>query len=463
MTTWSPNLKGRDGPRYLAIADTLAEDVGAGRLKPGARLPTHRDLAGALGVTVGTVTRAYAEAHRRGLVRGEVGRGTFVGRGSEDSIPFGAAAGDDGSLIDLSLNFPVGEGEDTALAATLSRLAGRDGLAGVLDYQPHAGTARHRAAGAAWVARVGVEAPADQVLVCSGGQHAMAVVFSTLAKPGDVVLTESLTYPGMRTLAALLHLRLQGLAMDDKGIRPEAFAAACRGRAPRLLYCVPTIHNPTGAVMPESRRREIAAIAKAHNVLIVEDDTYGCLPPERPLPLWALAPEVTLYIAGLSKSVAPGLRIAYLVAPKRLYEQLVPGIRSTTWMAAPLMAEIAAAWIDDGTADLLLKRKRKEATERQALARKVLGRRTAVGHPHSYHLWLRLSAPWTSESFTAEARRSGVAVTPGEAFAVGGGAPPGAVRVCLGAVRSRARLEKGLRVLAEVLAGAPPRRDLSIV
>lgn len=461
MTMWKPDLEQRVGPRYLAIALALADDVSGGRLQPGARLPTHRELASVLKVTVGTVSRAYAEAHRRGLVLGEVGRGTFVRGSIVDELRVGIGGREEPTLIDLSLNFPVSDTEDNALGATLAALAGRHGLSGLLDYQPHAGTARHRAAGAAWLGRAGLEARPEQILVCSGAQHAMAVLFSTLAKPGDTVLTESLTYPGMKTLASLLHLRLQGLEMDDHGIRPEALEAACRDGRARMLYCVPTIQNPTATVMPEPRRREIATIAERHGLLVVEDDTYGLLPADRPPPLSCFAPETSFYIASLAKSLAPGLRIGYLLAPGRLLERVVPGIRSTTWMAAPLMAEIATIWIDDGTADRLLKRKRLEAAERQKLAARVLGRPAGGSHPESYHLWLRLPEPWRGDGFVARARQRGVAVTPAEAFVVGGGAPDG-VRVCLGAVRARSHLEKGLRILAEILEGSA-REDFSIV
>jgi DNA-binding transcriptional MocR family regulator len=462
MTIWNPDLKTRGAPRYLAIAEALSEDIATGRLEPGTRLPTHRELAGTLGVTVGTVSRAYSEAHRRGLIQGEVGRGTFVRQATDDELQLGMPGEREAALIDLSMNFPVSDREDRALATTLASLASRRGLSGLLEYQPHAGAARHRAAGALWVGRVGLEARPEEIMICSGAQHAMAIVFSTLAKPGDFILTESLTYPGMKTLASLLHLKLQGLAMDDDGIMPDGFESACRGGRARMLYCVPTIQNPTATMMPESRRREIAAIALAHDVLIVEDDTYGLLPTDRPRPLSAFATDASLYIAGLAKSLAPGLRIAYLRAHAKLLERLVPGLRSTTWMAAPLMAEIASSWIHDGTADALLRRKREEAAERHRLATRTLGRHAAGSRPDSYHLWLRLPDGWQSDGFAVEARHRGVAVTPREAFAVGASGAPRGVRVCLGAARSRSQLEKGLGILSGILAGSP-RADLSIV
>jgi DNA-binding transcriptional MocR family regulator len=457
VTTWIPDLRQRSGPRYLAIAEALAEDADTGRLAPGARLPTHRELADRLGVTVGTVTRAYAEAARRSLVSGEVGRGTFV-RAPMARVSIAApAAREDAGVVDLRSNLPPsvpGGGEAATLARTLKALGRRKDLAGLLAYPPEGGARAHRAAGAEWVERSGLKATPERTLVSSGSQHGMTAVFAALMGPGDVVLAEALTYPGMKTLAGLLSLRLQGLAMDDQGLRPDAFAAACRARPPKALYCVPTLQNPTTSLMPEERRREIAAIARAHGVLIVEDDVHGRILEKAPRPLSAFAPELSVYLTGTSKVLAPGLRIGFIVAPEPLVQRIAAAIRGTTWMAAPLMAEIAARWIADGSAESILRRKRKEAAARQRLAARILPPQ-ARGHPAAYHLWLHLPKPWRSEGFAEAARQRGVLVTPAAAFAIGRGPAPDAVRVCLGAARDISALERGLRTLAELLGAAP--------
>src|SRR5206468_1294184 len=205
---------------------------------------------------------------------------------------------------------------------------------------------------------------ADRVLVSSGNQHGMTAVLAALLSPGDLVLTEALTYPGMKNLAGLLSLRLQGVALDEQGMRPDALAAACRARSPKAVYCVPTLQNPTTSIMSEERRRQIAAVAREHGVLIVEDDVHGRIPERAPRPLSAFAPERAVYLTGMSKQ-------------------------------------------------------------------------------------------WRGEGFADAARRRGVGVTPASAFATGRTGVPDAVRVCLGAARDRDELERGLRVLAELLGAAP--------
>jgi DNA-binding transcriptional MocR family regulator len=450
VTIWMPQLKGKKGPRYLAIAEALAEDLAAGTLSEGSRLPTHRDLAERLGVTVGTVSRAYAEAARRGLVSGEVGRGTFV-RGTAD------AGGEDTAaegLVDLGQNHPpdpVTQPHRAALLAALAHLTARRDVGRLLDYPAAGGNAADREAGAAWIARAGVEAAPGDVLVCTGSQHGLTVVLATLLGPGDLLLTESLTYAGVKAVAGLLHLRLRGLPIDAQGLRPEALEDACREGGAKALYLIPTHHNPTTAVMPEARRREVVAIARAHGLAIVEDDVHGLLPEERPRPIAALAPERSYYLTSTSKTLAPGLRIAYVAAPPAMVPRLTASLRATTWAVAPLTAAVASAWIRDGTADALLRARREEARARQAIARARLAGADVETKPEAYYLWLRLPEPWRRDSFAAEARARGVLVTSAEAFAVGREPAPHAVRLCLGAARGREALARGLDVVAGLL------------
>jgi DNA-binding transcriptional MocR family regulator len=460
MTIWKPEIAEEPSARYLAIADALAGDIAKGRLHAGERLPTHRELADALGIAIGTVTRAYAEAERRGLVRGEVGRGTFVGGSGAAAAAVAPPRHRAPGIVDLSLNFAV-EGMAPDLAMTLRSLAARSDVDDLLRYQPHAGSRRHRGAGAAWAERFGLAARPEQVLVSAGAQHAMMAILSALAKPGDHVLTEALTYPGVKALATLLHLSLDGIAMDDEGIEPEALEEAVRTTRARILYVMPTIHNPAGGVLSEKRRRAIAELLRAHDLVLIEDDVHRFLLPDAPPPIAALAPERVYYIAGTSKAIAGGLRVAFVVAPDGGVEPLARSIWATTWMAAPLMAEIATIWIEDGTAARMAERQRAEAIERQRLARALLGP-SARAHPSSLHVWWELPEPWRGESFARAALQRGVAIAPAELFVVGRGPAPRAVRIGLGPARDRDELEQALRTLIEVRE-AGPQAEPSIV
>jgi DNA-binding transcriptional MocR family regulator len=448
---WTPDLATHEGPRYLAIAECLADDIRAGRLGGGDRLPPHRELAERLGVTVGTVSRAYAEADRRGLVRGEVGRGTYV-RARALERP---GTRDGGAPIDLGLNLPL-HAEDPDLGEALRELASRPGVNDLLGYQPTLGGARHRRAGAAWLAQHGLEVPAERVVVTAGAQHAISVVLGTLCRAGDVLLTEPLTYPGVLSVARLLGLRPRSVAVDEEGLRPDALDRAGRELGPgQVLYCLPTLHNPTTATMSAGRRRDIAAVARDHDLRIVEDDVHRLLAPDAGPPLAALAPERTCYIASTSKVVAGGLRVAFVAVPPGTAEGIAHTVSASLWIPPPLTAELAAGWIEDGTAAATAERKRREARARQDLAAELLSGSSLRGGGASFFAWLGLQDGWTAESFTAAARRRGVIVAPSTAFALPGVEAPPAVRLSLSAPYGRQEMTAGLSVLADILARGP--------
>lgn len=435
--------------QYLAIADALEADIECRRLVLGDRLPTHRELALALGVSIGTVTRAYAEATARGLVLGQTGRGTFVG--GTTSRKAALEVDESGGDIDLGPTWPL-YALDPDLGSALRRLMRRKDVQSLLRYTPHAGSMRHRRAGAIWATRYGLDASADRVLVCAGVQHAMLVILSTLAEPGDVVLTEEFTYPGLKAAANLLRLRLHGIPTDGEGILPDACARACRQRRVKALYTIPTLHNPTTRTTGEQRRREIAAIAARHGIPIIEDEAHQLLASGPPPTYWSIAPEQTYFIAGLSKVVTGALRVTYLVAPAAAVPRLSEAIWATTWMVAPLTAEIAALWIEDGTADATVTRKRREAVARQRIAAQLLLGLSFETQAAALNVWIDpLPRGAAAADVVAAARNCGVAVTPGSAFAAGSAGGRAAVRVSLTAAETRSELRRGLTILSEVL------------
>jgi DNA-binding transcriptional MocR family regulator len=452
---WSPALGPDTEPKYQALLDALRRDIESGALPPGTRLPTQRDLARRLGVAIGTVGRAYAVAEQRGIVSGEVGRGTFV-RGPEPGVEEGALEVEDPELIDLSKSRLMRDPRVGSAADLLQAIARRPDLDRLMDfYQPAPGMARHRAMGARWLERTGLAVPAERVIITSGAQHGAATVLASLARPGDLVLTEHVTYTGMKAIASLLHLQLRGLPLDGHGLIPEALEAACREAAPRALYCMPTLQNPTARTMPLERRQAIAEIAARYDVALIEDDVYGFL-PEHPLPpLTAIAPAHSYYITSTSKSMAPGLRVGYVVAPESRVDRVAGVIRASTWLIAPLLAELASEWIERGEAEAMVTWKRDETSARHAIALRILGGWLPNIPAPSFHLWLPLPEPWRTEEFVAQARSRQVVVSPSEEFVVGRESAPHAVRVCLGATASRARLEEGLGRLAELLRDGP--------
>lgn len=459
-----PQLEGRAGPKYLALAGAIADAITDGALTPGVKLPPMRNLAYDLGVTVGTVTRAYREAERRGLVEGEVGRGTFVkgdGRYPVPKAPRGfELGGDREDVINMSMAIPAIGNATRHLAETLAELGSEAAdLEDLVDYQARSGLRRHREAGADWVRRVGVEATPDLVTITSGAQHGVLLALMALTRPGDTVATEALTYPGLLHIAAQLDLKLVPVEIDDEGMVPDALAKVIAEHRPRAVYLVPTIHNPTTAIMSEDRLRRIASILERTGTLAVEDDVWGFLPADRPPALATMTPAQVVYVTGLSKAMAPGLRVGYIVSPEGANDSVRTVARLSNWMTPPLMAEIARRWILSGVADETVAWQRREARHRTAMAAETFRGQHFRGHENAYHIWLDLPEPWRANAFRREAEKRGVYVLSAESFVVGRAPSPHAVRVCVGACRSREEVQRGLDILKDILEstpGAPP-------
>lgn len=456
MLSWFPDLGRQSGPRYLQIADAIGRAIEQRTLVPGARLPTHRELAYHLGMSVHTVSQAYAEAERRGLIVGETGRGTFVRLGAADRESAFILDRRHEDLIDLStMRAVAGPVHAERLQSAFSALAGAADYPFMTACRPIAGLDAHRRAGSAWLRRRGLNAAPDRILVCNGAAHALMVTLAMLTRPGDLVVTEALVDHGFIGLASVLKFRLQGLPLDSQGIIPEAFEAVCATGAVKVLCATPTFSNPTTAVMGDKRRRRIAAIARRHGVAIVEDDVFGLLDPDSPAPLSSHLPERGYYITSFTKILMAGLRVGYLYAPEPAIARLTAQLRATSWMATPLMAEIASRWVDDGTADALLAWQREQIAAYQAAARDGLANFEVAGPPGCPFLWLRLPAQWRAEAFVAEARAQNVAVTPAEPFVVGRDADPHCVRLCLGGARGLDQVTRGMEVLTSLLRRDP--------
>jgi len=359
--------------------------------------------------------------------------------------------------MDLRLNVPPQPPEATLrarFASALRALQSRADFPDMLNYSATQGRSEDRQAAALWLRpRLGKVDP-DEVLVCSGGASLLAALATTFASRDDVIVTEALAYPGIRAVCRHFGMPLVGVAADGEGIMPSALAETCKRVRPKILYCTPTIQNPTTATMSLKRRYEIADVARRFDLTIFEDDAYGMLPEDAPPPLATMAPERTYYMASLSKAVCPGLRVAYCVGPEEGRARMIEGVRVVTLHAAPLMVALASLWIEDGSAWAVLGAVRSECVARQAIARQILNGRRIHCDPNGPHLWLSLSGRWNIPELGAYLREKGVAAK-GDGFAVDG-VHPNALRIGLGAAGSRQDLALNLEFLAGVLGDPPP-------
>ena len=454
LSEWIPDLSGIEGPRYKALATAIGLAVERGELEPEARLPTHRSLAEALQVTVGTVTRGYTEAEDRGYVYAVVGRGTFIK--SKDETGMLQIPEQHDSVIDLSLNLPIRLDKANDLAIVMQTIAKRPAdLNKLLCYQPEVGLPEHRSVLAGWLSRPNWTLEPGQVVITHGAQHGILVSLMALTRPGDVMLAEGLTYPGLTAITHQLKVETQGLELDEEGIIPAALEAACQRYNPKLLYCTPTLQNPTTAIMSTKRRAEIIRICQQYEVLILEDDVNGPLAEQAPLPMVAMAPEQIIYIGSLSKSLAAGLRIGVLVPPESVRDRIAASVRASSWMVSPVVAEVACEWIRSGRAEQQIAHQKEEMRRRQQVARDKLSQFDVVITPLGFHVWLKLPEPWRAGQFVREAEYRGVLVKGAGTFAVGRFEAPHAIRIAISSARDIDQMIQGLDILVEMLRAGP--------
>ena len=455
MTMWPPNPATLKRPVYRSLAESLIEAIKSGEVQQGDRLPTHRDLAETLGISVQTVSRAYEELHRLGAIAGMVGRGTFVRAAAADTRTPWHRIGDGDEVIDFSMLTPVtGKIHEERMRATLAEMS-RDLSSDVLfSFRPRATLLSHSEAALGWLKRCGVEADRAQLLPTNGNTSAMTVALMTAARPGELVVSEDLTHHTLKALCSYLELGLHGLETDDEGIVPQAFESACRSQKVRVLFVMPTGLNPQATMMGLARRQALVDIARRHDVAIVEDDAWGPIQPERPPPIVALAPERTFYFTSLTKPLLPGLRYGWLVSPETLVSATANRHLVTNWMATPLMAEIGTRWLKDGTADDLLAWQMDALARRNGLVTEALGAFSPRSSPNGMHVWLPLPRQWNEDAFVAHARSEGVAVAAGSAFAVDLPTHAPGIRICLGC-SSEAGMARGLDIIARLVRNKP--------
>jgi DNA-binding transcriptional MocR family regulator len=452
---WTPTLADREGPVYRRIVEALNADIASGRLHRGQQLPTHRALAKALGIDLTTVTRAYAEAQQRGLTEARVGRGTFVAESMAHVRH--AAAGQ--PQFDLSMNLPPQPMEadlEGRLTRGIAAIQREVGFSAHLNYREPGGSEAERDIAAGWLRARVPDVRGDRLVICPGTQNALFNLLIALTSPGDVVLTETLTYPGIKAAAAYTGVRLVGVSIDKEGILPDALNSACRQHAPKAVYLIPTIHNPTTATMSLARRQEVAAVLRANDVLLLEDDAYGMLDPTA-VPLASLIPERTYFAASLSKCIAPGLRVSFLMTPDPDSAGLLAAaLRASVQMPAFLMVALVTRWLKDGSADAIIGAIRDEAAARQKLAAEVLARHAFSRHPNGHHIWISLPRNWSRTEFASHVQWQGLAIVTAETFSVEE-SPPNAIRVSLGAASSRAELVRALEILSTALKSSAAR------
>ncbi len=447
-------------PKYIAISDALEVAIAQGDLSAGTKLPTHRNLADQLNVSVQTVSNAYRYAEKKGIVQAWVGSGTFVSDFQMSKVTEFLLIEDrdtQGRAIDLSIAHPVCTVQHKQLFnEALMKIANSDTDILIRAARPVQGQPQHIEQVVSWLSDQKLETQAGRVILCNSASQGLMVALGTAVQTDELVACEDLVDHGLIARSRILNFKLLPLSTDKQGIIPEVFEQACKQNKIKVLCCTPSMSNPASTHMGLQRRQEVAQIAKKYNVLIVEDDVYGALEPNRLPPLSSFLPEQSFYISALTKVVAPGLRVGFLVAPRQYLQHAISLLAASSWMATPMLFEVASLWIKDGTLKRLISFEQQEFAARQRIAKEILGQFNYDYHPNGMHLWLHLPDEWDADEFVATAHQSNILITGYQPFVIDRGAALKRVRISLGMESSRYRVKYALQMLADILKSSPP-------
>lgn len=457
--SWIQPFQDGSGARYQQIARQIVDAVKDGVLRPGDRLPPQRDLAQAMGVDLTTVTRAYTEVRHSGLLDAQGAGGSYIASSLTERD----------QTVDLSMNIPPLLGSDAfgrLMQAGMEHAREQLSDGTLMSYHVGAGSKADREAAASWLEPALGRVNPDRILICSGAQSALGAILLAHSQPGDAIAAENLTYPGLLAACRVLQRTVISVGTDREGMLPDDLDRVCKTQSPRLIYLVPTIHNPTTTTMSAERRAAIYAVASRYGVAIIEDDPYWLLAGDAPPPLATLggrsAKVPVFYISTLSKCLAPGLRTAHVVMPEgQPMEPILDALRAVTLMTNQSMVLMTTFWIRNGQAREMLQKIRQELGQRQKLAARILPG-ILHAHPHGLHLWLALPEKIDQYHLIQTAREQGLGVANSDAFCAQETAPH-AIRLSLGGASDQGRLTAALEKLAEILGAAEHSLRRSVI
>ncbi|KRM33520.1 hypothetical protein FC83_GL002771 [Agrilactobacillus composti DSM 18527 = JCM 14202] len=445
--TWRPTLHSSETPLYIALANQLEQDIAAGTLHPGLKLPPQRELADFLDINVSTVSRAFKICANKGLLSGITGSGTYIAYDVDTHIS--AKPKHAPNIIDLGTMTPETIAQDD-LVALLQQMIAAPHFGSLFQYA-NSEDRWHKDAAVKLIAKAGYQTDPSHILLSSGGQNALAAIFSGLLKPGDRLGTTALVYPGLKSAAKLFGIQLVALPEENGELSETGIRQAVKNDNMKAIYVMPDAHNPTTHTMSIAARQMIASLAQELNVIIIEDGINSLLAKKPLAAIAQSAPAQTIYIASLSKTLVPALRLAYVVAPSQYYGTLDNVLYNINLSQSAILLELASRLIVSGRLDSLLAKRNQGIVARNRLANRVFKDYDLIGNNDSLNRWLPLPKGVSGKQFEQLALVKGVSVYGSQRFAVGKDAPIGAIRIAICTPDSIAKLERGLNIIHEIL------------
>ncbi|THV25002.1 PLP-dependent aminotransferase family protein [Peteryoungia ipomoeae] len=465
MTNWLPSLQTGSGPLYVRIADEAEMAIKAGQLAHGVKLPPQRDLAYDIGVTIGTISRAYALLRERGLVTGEVGRGTYVQATGSDTDhpsrdPISITYGGTRTIAPPpgKLRFDTTAAIDVGQAETVGQIMAEIAKAhpGEISSYTRTLSPDWLEAGRRWLSAGNWMPDAEQILPQLGVHAGVNAVVAAVSGAGDRIVCEHLTYSQIARSATLMGRQITLVDSDDDGILPADFERVCAREHPKAAFIMSSGQNPTLSCLPLQRRKDIIDIARRYNVWLIEDYLYGGMIADG-IPLLAeLAPDRTFLLNGLSKSVAAGVRGGWVACPPHMSQRVRVTQKMVTGGLPFLLAELSARLVLSGAANDIRDAVISEIGAREKQVRQLFAGHAFRSRPRLPFLWLKLAEPWLSGTFKQAVLDADVLIDDEDEFKPARSAKVfHHVRIGFSEGRDRAIAIEGLKTVRRVLDQSP--------
>lgn len=447
--TWKPNITNKKGPLYKVLSDLLEEDIKNGVLKPGDKLPPQRELADFLDVNLSTVSRTFKLCEQKGLISGEVGRGTYISSDANVNSTLLNPANSK-NLIEMGATYPP-YAQNKYVIKFIENMLRQPNSDKFLEYSSPCGTLAQRSSGVKWLKKFNLNVTEENILLASGGQNALCAILSSLFQPGDRIGTDPLIYSGVKTLAKLLGIQLVPIMQEMNEMSPIALKNYCKNNELKGIYLIPDYQNPTTHSMSLKTRKEIAAISKENNLIVIEDGINSMLSENPITPIAALAPEQTIYISSISKVLCAGLRVSFIASSYIYQKTLESALYNINMMVSPFNAEIVHQLINSPIGDKIVGERREMVIERNNLTDAILNGFYILGDKYCNFRWLMLPEGWNGKIFETCAKNAGVQVYCAERFAIGNASVPAAIRISITAPKDLTELERGLNIIKSIL------------
>jgi DNA-binding transcriptional MocR family regulator len=446
VLTWKPDKHKLGTPIYRSLASLMEADIKSGKLLANTKLPPQRELADFLDLNHSTITKAYKLCELKGLVHAVVGNGTFVAPNANSASSI--VNQDDSAAADMGMILPFFK--HNKLIKEITKGVLKKPLSEKLfEYSTPLGSHSQRAVGSKWVSQFGVYCPAENIVITAGAQNALAIILASLFSPGDKIITDPYTYPNFIALANMLHIQLIAVKYDEQGMLPDDLDTLCSLENVQGIYLMTSCNNPTNIALSNQRIGKLSNVIKKHQLLVIEDDVFAFLRQEKVTPFFALLPEQTIYISGLSKSICAGIRVAYMCFHQKFFSQLEQGYYNINIKASSLNIEVMTEAIQSGTAQALIREKREMAIARNRLYSRIFP--VAPVDMESYYQWLQLPEGCSGKAFECLLENKKIRVFGAERFSVGDNAKSNAIRIATCSPASEAQLKSGLLEIRETL------------